>query len=71
MEKICEICSPGQGERQGNIYDASGKSVIPGFIDVHTHGGCGVDVNDALKDDFEKSVISLRFKGQPHGFVLF
>lgn len=52
--KICEICSPGQGERQGNIYDASGKSVIPGFIDVHTHGGCGVDVNDALKDDFEK-----------------
>ena len=52
--KICEICSPGHGEREGDVYDASGKSVIPGFIDVHTHGGCGVDVNDAMKDDFEK-----------------
>ena len=23
--KICEICSPGHGEREGDVYDASGK----------------------------------------------
>lgn len=36
------------------IYDARGHYVVPGFVDIHTHGGCGVDVNAASKDDFEK-----------------
>lgn len=27
--------------------------VLPGFIDVHTHGGCGVDVNHADLEDFQ------------------
>lgn len=27
--------------------DAGGKHIVPGFIDVHTHGGTGVDVNHA------------------------
>ena len=36
------------------VYDASGCFVVPGFIDIHTHGGCGVDVNGASKEDFER-----------------
>lgn len=31
-----------------------GKKSIPGFIDVHTHGAVGVDVNAATAEDYEK-----------------
>lgn len=34
--------------------DAAGKKVVPGFIDVHTHGAVGVDVNVATAEDLEK-----------------
>lgn len=52
--RIVCICSPTEGERDGKIYDARGKSVVPGFIDIHTHGGCGTDVNAASREEFEK-----------------
>lgn len=31
--------------------DASGKQIVPGFIDIHTHGGSGVDMNHATTRD--------------------
>ena len=43
------------------IVDLSGKRVVPGFIDVHTHGAVGVDVNGAAAEDLEK--ISRFFAG--------
>ena len=52
--KILGFFSPGEGTRDGEIYHARGKYVVPGFIDLHTHGGCGVDVNTASKEDFQK-----------------
>ena len=36
------------------VYNASGCHVVPGFIDVHTHGAVGVDVNAASAEDLEK-----------------
>lgn len=36
------------------VYDAKGGYVVPGFLDVHTHGGAGVDVNAADQKGFEK-----------------
>jgi N-acetylglucosamine-6-phosphate deacetylase len=36
------------------VVDASGKRIIPGFIDIHTHGGTGVDVNSATIQGIEK-----------------
>ena len=43
------------------VVDVSGKRVVPGFIDIHTHGGVGVDVNGATAEDLEK--ISCFFAG--------
>lgn len=35
------------------IIDATGKKVVPGFIDVHCHGAAGVDVNAATAEGLE------------------
>ncbi len=34
------------------VFDAHGKTIVPGFIDVHVHGGGGYDATEArLSDD--------------------
>lgn len=38
----------------GCVFDAKGMRVVPGFIDTHTHGAVGVDVNGATAEDLEK-----------------
>jgi N-acetylglucosamine-6-phosphate deacetylase len=48
----------------GNIeIDASGKYIIPGFVDIHTHGNGGFDLTNGL---FDKS--SSTFKKDPASF---
>lgn len=39
---------------QDQIIDARGCYVVPGFVDIHTHGGYGFDVNASRAEDFEK-----------------
>lgn len=36
------------------VLDMVGKKIVPGWIDIHTHGGVGVDNNSATAEDFEK-----------------
>ncbi|MBR2847931.1 MAG: N-acetylglucosamine-6-phosphate deacetylase [Clostridia bacterium] len=36
--------------------DADGAYIVPGFVDIHTHGGCGADFMDATKDAFDKAL---------------
>lgn len=44
-----------EGERmEGERIDLSGKKLVPGFIDIHTHGGAGVDVNAADEEGLER-----------------
>ena len=49
------------GEYNGNeeAIDGLGKIAMPGFIDMHTHGSCGIDFMDAVEADY--SVIQEAF----------
>jgi N-acetylglucosamine-6-phosphate deacetylase len=42
-----------------NIIDVAGKKVVPGFIDIHTHGAAGVDVNAATAKELEAICIAV------------
>lgn len=50
------IAAVGEGLRIEGVQsvDATGKRIVPGFLDIHTHGAVGVDVNAADADGFEK-----------------
>ena len=44
-----------QLDRAGaDVVDLHGNLLSPGFIDVHTHGGAGVDINAASYEDLSK-----------------
>lgn len=38
----------------GELFDTQGMKIVPGFIDTHTHGAVGVDVNGATAEELEK-----------------
>ncbi len=42
------------GHMDAEVCDLEGRTVIPGLIDIHTHGAVGVDVNGASAGDYEK-----------------
>lgn len=49
--KITQIIRKGEGQYPDNrekeeMIDASGKYVVPGFVDIHSHGAAGADVSD-------------------------
>ena len=48
------VLEAGCNTSDGTVFDAHGLKVVPGFIDTHTHGAVGVDVNGATAEDLEK-----------------
>ena len=50
---ICQIGSNLEAD-SAKVFDVSGYRIVPGFLDIHTHGAVGVDVNAAQPEDFEK-----------------
>lgn len=52
--KITVLLPDAPLEADAEVYHAAGKKIVPGFIDVHTHGAVGVDVNAATAEDYEK-----------------
>ena len=50
------ISNISSGEYIGNeeAIDGLGKIAMPGFIDIHTHGSCGIDFMDAVEADYNQ-----------------
>ena len=44
----------GFGGKAEEVVDLKGEMLVPGFLDLHTHGGDGVDVNAATAEDLAK-----------------
>lgn len=60
--KIAEV---GAGEYTGDlqVIDAEGKNILPGFIDIHIHGGYGEDAMDASFEGLKHLSESLLSEG--------
>ena len=56
LEALCDTAD-------GAVFDAQGLKVVPGFIDTHSHGAVGVDVNGATAEDLEKISCFMASKG--------
>lgn len=55
-----------EGKYFGNdsgVVDGLGKIAMPGFIDIHTHGACGIDFMDAEEDEYKIIADSLYNEG--------
>lgn len=48
------VLDAGCPTEDGTVWNAAGFKIVPGFIDTHTHGAVGVDVNGATAEDLEK-----------------
>ena len=49
---ISDILPPSEKTENGEVIDASGMYVMPGFVEIHAHGGGGFDFMDATEQAF-------------------
>ena len=57
------IVAVGESLDAAEQIDLSGTTLLPGFIDVHTHGAVGVDVMEATPDELRQVAIFLASQG--------
>ena len=48
------VLEAGSEAADGEYCDARGLRIVPGFIDIHSHGAVGADVNSATAEDLER-----------------
>lgn len=53
---IADVDYQGQIPADARVMDAEGSYLLPGFIDLHVHGGGGADFMDATPEAFEVAV---------------
>ncbi|MBQ7827139.1 MAG: N-acetylglucosamine-6-phosphate deacetylase, partial [Clostridia bacterium] len=57
-ERIADVVKDGDALPDGEVIPLGGKYVIPGLVDVHSHGRGGFDFNTASPEDYEKIALS-------------
>ena len=48
------ITKIGSDYEGADAIDGNNQIAMPGFIDIHTHGSCGIDFMDAVEEDYTK-----------------
>lgn len=51
--RIAEIAAPSNAASDEAVFDADGLTVVPGFVDIHTHGRSGKDFCDLTDEAFD------------------
>ena len=54
QDGVIAAVGTGLSETDAQVVDVTGKRLVPGFLDIHTHGAVGVDVNAAKAEDYER-----------------
>ena len=55
-EKIAEIAPEIPVDQAGKVIDAKGKTIVPGFIDIHSHTDCSLFVNPRSESKIRQGV---------------
>lgn len=51
---VIDYVGPQRQEHADTVWDAGGNWLMPGFIDIHCHGGNGYDFMDATPEEMEE-----------------
>lgn len=58
FERVMRTCDPSLFPSDVTKIDMTGKYLIPGLVDVHTHGRAGYDFNTAPADRYDEIALS-------------
>ncbi|MDO8210356.1 N-acetylglucosamine-6-phosphate deacetylase [Conexibacter sp. CPCC 206217] len=53
--KVVDLQEPGPGDPVGDAVALDGRWLLPGFVDVHVHGGGGAQFNTADPDEVQRA----------------